>query len=177
MLNGVPDVTELREGNSPNQAGDGLMCVTYGCAATSPEPSDWSFLIVPRRRTMDGFTKPTSWPPKRRFLMRTWPFWILFLGSGCAATPDEAELRIKIVDGRTKQVLSGALVSIEEGGSTLEIQIPREVVQPILMVFALATRGLRSLTCPRAKTTEFTPSSTTTITARSSFLTSIKTLG
>lgn len=31
---GRGDIEELREGSSPNQAGDGLLCVQYGCGAS-----------------------------------------------------------------------------------------------------------------------------------------------
>jgi len=34
-----PDVEELREGSNPNQAGDGVLCATYGCAASRAKTS------------------------------------------------------------------------------------------------------------------------------------------
>jgi len=36
---GRPDVEELREGRNPNQAGEGVLCATYGCNTRARSPA------------------------------------------------------------------------------------------------------------------------------------------
>jgi hypothetical protein len=44
--------------------------------------------------------------------LAAWAWW----SAGCAGTPDEAELRIKVIDARSRAPLVGTLISIEKGG-------------------------------------------------------------